>query len=94
MVEHSPAPVDLTVEHKSAPVDLATSLSARERMALFCAATGIEHPKTGSLASVIRALRSDGLLVYDRSLDRCLLTESGRAVFRDLLERSGFKLTD
>ena len=90
----NPAPVHLTVERNSAPVDLATSLSARERMALFCAATGIEHPKTGFLASVTRALCSDGLLVYDRSLGRCLLTESGRAVFRDLLERSGFKLAD
>ena len=94
MVEYSPALADLTVGHNSAPVDLATSLSARERVALFCAATGIEHAKMGILASMIRALRSDGLLVYDRSLGRCLLTESGRVVFRDLLERSGFKLAD
>ena len=94
MVEYSPAPANLTVEHNSALVDLATSLSARERVALFCATTGIEHAKTGILASMIRALRSDGLLVYDRSLGRCLLTESGRGAFRDLLERGGFKLAD
>jgi hypothetical protein len=75
--EYGPASVDLSVAHNSPSIDFAASLTARERVALFCAATGIEHPKMG-LISVIQALRNDGLIVYDGSSARCILTEWGR----------------
>ncbi len=73
---------------------VAASLSARERVALFCVATGIDHPAIGTVGSLMHAVRARGLIVHGGGAGRFVLTELGRNVFRILLEQSGFKLAD
>ena len=72
---------------------MAASLSARERVALFCVATGIEYPAIGILASLMQAMRDRGLIVRDGAANRYALTELGRDVFRLILEQNGFGTT-
>ena len=74
--------------------DVAANLSARERVALFCAATGIDYPASGVLTSAVQGMRDRGLVARDRTTARYVLTDSGRTVFSILLERAGFRLAE
>jgi hypothetical protein len=73
--------------------ELGEDLSARERVALFCAATGIDHPRLGIMASTMPSMRLRGLVVRQPE-GAYALTDSGRIVFRSLLDKAGFKLAD
>jgi len=74
--------------------DVAANLSGRERVALFCAATGIDYPASGVLTSAVQGMRDRGLVARDRTTARYVLTDSGRTVFSILLERAGFRLAE
>jgi hypothetical protein len=69
------------------PTTIANHLTARERIALFCAATDIDHASVG----ICRARCSSWWFVAwsrDSSTRRYVLTDIGRAVF-DVLQRGG-----
>jgi hypothetical protein len=68
-------------------------LSARERIALFCAATGLHHSEFGIMGSALKGLRLRGLVLRKPGYGE-VLTDSGRVVFRSLLLKAGFKLSD
>jgi hypothetical protein len=72
--------------------DLADNLSARERVALFCVATGVHYSEFGMMGSAMKALRLRGLVTPKRGYGE-VLTDSGRVVFRSLLRKAGFKLS-
>ena len=71
-------------------VDIAASLSARERVALLCVATGIDYPTIGMMAGLMQTMRDRGLVVREGAPKRHILTEVGRDVFLLILEQSGF----
>jgi hypothetical protein len=72
---------------------IAAKLSAGERVALFCVATGINHPAIGILASMMQTLRARKLIMHSGP-SHYVLTDLGHGVFRALLEQGGFKLAD
>ena len=65
----------------------ATRLTARDRVILFCAATGTDHAAVGILARAMQALAIRGLIEREAA-GAYVLTETGRAVFAALLERT------
>ena len=73
---------------KSAKPDAATmtakSLTAREKVALFCTAADIDHAAVGVLASVMHAIEIRGLISREHA-SRYALTDDGRAVLRATL---------
>ncbi len=70
---------------KSLPAQVvATSLTSRQRVALFCAAAGISHNAVGVLDHTMQVLMIRGLLEHRGG--RYVLTEQGRAVFAAILE--------
>jgi hypothetical protein len=72
--------------------DLADDLSAREHIALFCAATGVHHSEFGMMGSAMKGLRLRGLVIRKPGFGE-VLTDSGRVVFRSLLLKAGFELS-
>ncbi len=69
---------------KSLPAQvIATSLTSRQRVALFCAAAGIPHNAVGILDHTMQVLMIRGLL--DQRCGRYVLTEQGQAVFAAVL---------
>jgi len=62
----------------------AKNLTAREKVALFCAASDIDHAAVGILASVMQSLEIRGLISRDHA-SRYALTDDGRAVLRAML---------
>ena len=61
-----------------------TSFGVRERMLLFCVASGTDWKQAGIMSETVMALIVRGLLVRD-SLGRLALTGDGRAALRALL---------
>ena len=76
------------------PITIAEHLTARERIALFCAAADIDHTAAGILSATMQTLDVRGLIARDNATRRYMLTDTGRAVLGVLLERGGIKLTD
>ena len=70
------------------PETVADTLTARERVILFCAATDIDHAAVGILASAMQVMEVRGLIERNHSTSRYVLTETGHAVFRALLKRA------
>ena len=66
---------------------LAKHLTAKERVALFCAAADIDHEAVGILSSTMQSLEIRGLVERDSATRRYVLTDTGRAVLGVLLER-------
>jgi len=63
---------------------IAKSLTVREKVALFCAASDIDHAAVGILASVMHAIEIRGLISREHAT-RYALTDDGRArPFRSL----------
>jgi len=63
---------------------IAKSLTAREKVALFCAASDIDHAAVGILASVMQSMEIRGLISREHT-SRYALTDDGRAVLRAML---------
>jgi hypothetical protein len=63
---------------------IAKSLTAREKVALFCAAADIDHVAVGILTSVIQAMEIRGLITREHT-SRYMLTDPGRAVLWAML---------
>jgi hypothetical protein len=62
----------------------AKSLTAREKVALFCAASDIDHAAIGILASAMQSVEIRGLISGEHA-SRYALTDDGRAVLRAML---------
>jgi hypothetical protein len=59
-----------------------TKLNAEDRVILFCAATGIDHPAVGILARAMQSMAVRGYIEHDQESGAYVLTDSGRAVLR------------
>jgi hypothetical protein len=79
---------------KAAPKSIAHHLTARERIALFCAVADIDHTAAGILSSTMQTLDVRDLIERDSTTRRYVLTDTGRAVPGVLLERGGIKLAE
>jgi hypothetical protein len=66
------------------PEPSATPLRVRERMLLFCVASGTDWQRAGVTGETITALVVRGLIVRDAH-GRLVLTDDGRAALRALL---------
>jgi hypothetical protein len=66
------------------PTPDTTALGVRERMLLFCIASGTDWQRAGVTGEIVTALVVKGLLLRD-SVGRLVLTDDGRAVLRALL---------
>ena len=67
-------------------------LNAEDRVILFCAATGIDHAAVGILARAMQSMAVRGYIDHDGESGAYLLTDSGRAVFRGIVEQVGFNI--
>jgi len=67
-----------------AAAKIAKSLTAREKVALFCAASDIDHAAVGILASVMQAMEIRGLISRQHA-SRYVLTDDGRTALRAML---------
>lgn len=66
------------------PEPVAASLGVRERMLLFCVASGTDWQRAGVTGETVTALVVRGLIVRD-GRGRLVLTDDGRAALRALL---------
>jgi hypothetical protein len=69
---------------RDAAATIAKSLTAGEKVALFCAAADIDHAAVGVLASVMHAIEIRGLISRQHA-SRYVLTDDGRIVLRAML---------
>jgi len=69
-----------------------TKLNAEDRMILFCAATGIDHAAVGILARAMQSMAVRGYIEHDQESGAYVLTDSGRAVLRGILEQVEFNI--
>ena len=68
-----------------------TTLSAEDRVILFCAATGIDHAVVGILAHAMQSMAVRGFITHNRESGAYALTASGRATLTAILEDAGLK---
>ena len=54
------------------------SLTAQERVILFCTATGVSHAAVGITAHAMQSMAIKGFIVHDRESGAYALTDSGR----------------
>jgi len=69
-----------------------TKLNAEDRVILFCAATGIDHGAVGILARAMQSMAVRGYIEHDQESGAYVLTDSGRAVLRGILEQVEFNI--
>jgi hypothetical protein len=69
----------------------ATTLTAQERVILFCTATDINHLAVGITAHAMQAMAIKGFIVHDRESGTYALTDSGRATLMGMLENAGLR---
>jgi len=69
-----------------------TKLNAEDRVILFCAATGIDHAAVGILARAMQSMAVRGYIEHDQESGAYVLTDSGRAVLRGILEQVEFNI--
>jgi len=73
------------------PKKAATTLTAQERVILFCTATGISHTAVGITAHAMQSLAIRGFIAHNRETGAYTLTDSGRATLVAILEDAGLK---
>jgi hypothetical protein len=66
-----------------------TTLTAQERVILFCAATGINHALVGVTAHAMQSMAIRGFIAHNRESGAYALTDSGRAALTAILEDAG-----
>jgi hypothetical protein len=71
------------------PKKAATTLTAEERVILFCVATRISHAAVGITTHAMQSMAVKAFIVHDRETDAYALTDSGRATLRAMLEDAG-----
>jgi hypothetical protein len=64
-------------------------LTARERVILFCTATGVRHAAVGITAHAMQSMAIKGFIVHDRESGAYALTDSGRAALLAILGDAG-----
>jgi hypothetical protein len=69
----------------------ATTLTAQERVILFCTGTGIAHADIGITAHAMQSMAIKGFIVHDRGSGAYTLTDSGRAALAAMLQDAGLK---
>jgi len=69
-----------------------TKLNAEDPVILFCAATGIDHAAVGILARAMQSMAVRGYIEHDQESGAYVLTDSGRAVLRGILEQVEFNI--
>jgi hypothetical protein len=82
----TPAGVATPKPKAATPESIASKLTARDRVILFCAATGTDHAAIGITARAMQAMAVRGLI--QRDAGGYVLTPTGRAVFAAVLERA------
>jgi hypothetical protein len=65
---------------------LTTTLSAHDRVILFCVATGIDHGSVHVTAHAMQSMAIRGFIADNRECGAYTLTDSGRATLRAILE--------
>ena len=78
---------DLGMPKPQPPTTIADHLTAKERVALFCAAADTDHEAVGILSTTMQLMEIRGLIARDTATRRYVLTDTGRAVLGVLLER-------
>jgi hypothetical protein len=68
-----------------------TTLSAEDRVILFCTATRIDHAAVGILAHAMQSMAIRGFIAHNRESGAYALTDSGRAALTAILEDAGLK---
>jgi hypothetical protein len=66
-----------------------TTLTAQERVILFCTATGVSHAAVGITAHAMQSVAIKGFIVHDRESGAYALTDSGRAALLAILGDAG-----
>jgi hypothetical protein len=66
-----------------------TTLTAQERVILFCTATGVSHAAVGITAHAMQSMAIKGFIVHDRESRAYALTDSGRAALLAILGDAG-----
>jgi hypothetical protein len=68
-----------------------TTLTAQERVILFCAATGINHALVGITTHAMQSMAVRGFITHDRESGAYALTDCGRATLSGILGDAGVK---
>jgi hypothetical protein len=68
---------------------LTTTLSAHDRVILFCAATATDHGAVGITAHAMQSMAIRGFIAHDRESGAYSLTDSGGATLAAMLEDAG-----
>ena len=66
-------------------------LTARDRVILFCAATGIDHAAVGIPARDMQSLAVRGFIAHGCESGAYALTDAGYAALTEILHDAGFK---
>jgi hypothetical protein len=62
-----------------------TTLTAQDRVILFCVATGIDHGAIGISIHAMQSMAIRGFIVHNRESGAYALTDSGRATLTAIL---------
>jgi hypothetical protein len=65
---------------------LTTTLSAHDRVILFCVATGIDHGSVHVTAHAMQSMAIRGFITRNRESGAYTLTDNGRVTLRAILE--------
>ena len=65
--------------------DLTSTLSAHDRVILFCVATATDHGAVGIMAHAMQSMAIRGFIAHDRESGAYTLTDSGRATLTAIL---------
>jgi hypothetical protein len=65
---------------------LTTTLSAHDRVILFCVATGIDHGSVHVTAHAMQSMAIRGFIAHNRESGAYTLTDNGRVTLRAILE--------
>ena len=68
---------------------LTTTLSAHDRVILFCVATATDYAAVGITAHAMQSMAIRGFIAHDRESGAYTLTDSGRATLTAILEQAG-----
>jgi hypothetical protein len=73
--------------------DLTTTLSAHDRVILFCVATATDHGAVGITAHAMQSMAIRGFIAHDRESAAYTLTASGRATLTAILADAEIGIT-
>ena len=68
---------------------LTTTLSAHDRVILFCVASATDYCEAGITAHAMQSMAIRGFIAHNRESEAYTLTDSGRATLTAILEQAG-----